>query len=530
MTTPSPRRLSFPLIALTVSLVVVLIVGIVFWLQRQPPPLRVAEDTTVVTTPLDERGRVDYETALNGILKEGITPQTNAMVLYMQAIGPKPDRDGIHADWWAALGVPEPPEDGVYLFHNTYNYFQQETASDDEDVQSQRKDAISKEEDQLRQRPWKTADSPHFARWLHANEAPLKLIEDASRRTNYFNPVIVRKRSGDKGDLFGALMPQVAATRGAVNLLSIRVMWHLGEGRTEQAFADVLTIHRMSRQLIEQPGTMIEMLVGVAFHTIAIHSTSAILQYALPSQDMFTKWKAELLGSKVVFAWHRLLNNTERFAYLDSAFAMRDFVSKGDETSNKGIQFWLGEAASKRLRDKGSRSDWNIITNKINSEFDRLNLLVDEATTPALPRPQRNSARQLLADYSKELLPTSFESLEDEVSACLFQNLKQIMHKMVVTQYRTEQDVVFLDLAFDLEAYHRVHQRYPESLAELKRPTEALDGYSLKPLKYTRTETGYILHCFGPNKEEDWSADPTLDKSRVDDSYLHFHRGGPPPE
>ncbi len=48
-----------------------------------------SKETTFITEPVDVDGYLDYETALNERLRRTVTPETNAMVLFWQANGPK---------------------------------------------------------------------------------------------------------------------------------------------------------------------------------------------------------------------------------------------------------------------------------------------------------------------------------------------------------------------------------------------------------------------------------------------------------
>ena len=48
----------------------------------------ISKETTYITEPLDELGYPDYAAALNERMSKGITPENNAAVLLMQAVGP----------------------------------------------------------------------------------------------------------------------------------------------------------------------------------------------------------------------------------------------------------------------------------------------------------------------------------------------------------------------------------------------------------------------------------------------------------
>ena len=58
---------------------------------RQPIKSKITagKDTTYFTGPIDKNGYVDYITALNNHLKKGVTPENNANVLFLRAMGTK---------------------------------------------------------------------------------------------------------------------------------------------------------------------------------------------------------------------------------------------------------------------------------------------------------------------------------------------------------------------------------------------------------------------------------------------------------
>src|SRR5882724_7209102 len=64
----------------------------------------ISKETTYVTGPLDKDGYIDYAAALNERLSKGVTPESNANVLIWKAIGPRPERREIFAEFFRQLG------------------------------------------------------------------------------------------------------------------------------------------------------------------------------------------------------------------------------------------------------------------------------------------------------------------------------------------------------------------------------------------------------------------------------------------
>src|SRR5262249_19599839 len=93
--------------------------------NKPKPKFKLGKDTTFVTEPLDPDGWIDYETALNKLLKGKSTPQSNAVVKLLQVLGPRPEGPELKPDFYRWLGVSAPPAERAYLLpHSTH--FQQE--------------------------------------------------------------------------------------------------------------------------------------------------------------------------------------------------------------------------------------------------------------------------------------------------------------------------------------------------------------------------------------------------------------------
>jgi hypothetical protein len=73
----------------------------------------ISPETTYVTEPADKDGYIDYVTALNQRLSQGVSPEKNANVLIWQAIGP-PEYLDMPAEYFQWLWVEPPPKKGQY--------------------------------------------------------------------------------------------------------------------------------------------------------------------------------------------------------------------------------------------------------------------------------------------------------------------------------------------------------------------------------------------------------------------------------
>src|SRR5271157_5537856 len=86
-------------------------------MMNAPSPLKftVSKETTYLTEPLRPDGRVDYLKAMNDHLNRGVTPENNAAVELIQALGPGCLFEKDRRETLARLGLADLPEQGDYL-------------------------------------------------------------------------------------------------------------------------------------------------------------------------------------------------------------------------------------------------------------------------------------------------------------------------------------------------------------------------------------------------------------------------------
>src|SRR5262249_26905829 len=217
---------------------------------------------------------IDYESALNDRLGKGVTPERNANFLLWKALGPRPEGGaGMPAEFFKRLGMEEPPERGDYVI-SLSAYLRDHAKLD-----AEAGEPIYEQQIRAIKRPWTANDYPHLAGWLKANEKPLAVTIEATKRPDYFNPLVSRPKEKGPGGLIGVLLSGVQKCRELANALAARAMLRLAEGQLDMARQDLLTCHRMGR-LIARGGTMIEALVGIAIDSIATNADLAYLERA----------------------------------------------------------------------------------------------------------------------------------------------------------------------------------------------------------------------------------------------------------
>jgi hypothetical protein len=238
--------------------------------KKPKPKFTISKETTYVTGPLDKDGYIDYVTALNQKLSQGVTPENNANVLLWKAFGPRPDDLPMPEAFYKWLGIPEPPEKGDYFIGERRFAKEHLKIKNDDDIYN-----FYEEVDLATARPWTPQQYPNVAAWLKANEKPLALIVEASKRGHYFSPLL----PSEKGPL-----PGVLKFRESIDALAARAMLLAGQGKHNEAWQNLLACHRLGR-LVGRGGDLVFGLLFVMTDSTACHADLACLDSA--------KWDAK---------------------------------------------------------------------------------------------------------------------------------------------------------------------------------------------------------------------------------------------
>lgn len=470
---------------------------------RALPPVTVGKETTVVDGPFEKGGTIDYEAALNAKLKGKATAETNAAVLLLTAIGPKPEGSDLHADFYKQLGIAPLPEKGDYIIRQGEVF--------EEELQGEDAQAFWDREGELRTRPWTAKEEPKFADWLAVNEAPLKLVAEAVRRPDYHYPLIARRDDGTRSNLINVLLPMTQRCREMASILSLRVMLRCGEKKYDAAWRDIVTMHRLGRH-VSRGGCLIELLVGIAIDAIANRTASRFLEVAKPTAKQALSWRDELLALPPLATVAEKIDLFERFMFLDCAqHARRD----GFGFLRGLIDQEIPEGAKEAVEAALLRLDWDRVLKSGNKWFDR--------TVAAMRKPIRTERQKELglldAERKKMKAETDFEAImkdsmdertrgaaSDRMGALFYAMLGPVFQK--VTHARERIEVMFATevLAFALAAYHADHRKYPAKLTDLVPKYAASipgDVFSGKGLIYKPTDKGYELYSVGTNEKDD---------------------------
>ncbi len=162
--------------------------------------------------------------------------------------GTKRDSRRTGAEYFKQLGIDPPPEHGDYFV--TMGQFAQRLIDADK-VSGQNSDtsivdAFLDAHSTPAKRPWSKKEFPQVAAWLNANEKPLSLLIEASKRPRRFDPLVFT--AGKLPHLLSAVeIMTITPYREAARALAARAMLRLNDGRIDDAWQDLLACHRLAQ-------------------------------------------------------------------------------------------------------------------------------------------------------------------------------------------------------------------------------------------------------------------------------------------
>jgi hypothetical protein len=490
--------------------------------DKRKPKFTVGPETTHVTRPLDKNGYVDYAAALNEHMRKGVTPDDNANVLLWKAHGPHPEGSTLPAEYFQWLGVPPPPERGTYYVD--FIRFAKDTLKIDLDKHVEE---LIDEMDRGSVRPWTAVHCPRLAAWLKANERPLALVVEATKRPRYFSPLVPgREEDGTSAGLITCLIPHVQKSREFAHALTTRAMLRLGQGRTTEAWQDLLACHRLGRH-VAHGGCLIEALVGIAIDQIASGADVVFLDNAPLSAARAAACLRDLLALPPMPAVADKVDVCERFMYLETVTLI----------DRRGLTYFtslLGRGDMDGLPKKlPANISWDPALRAGNQWFDRL-----VATMRVKDREVREKRMNRLEKALKDLRASvmdpkiAAEALTGDKSTpetrgqflgdFLMGLLVPAVLKVQFAHDRNEQTQRNLHVAFALAQYRSEHGHYPKRLAALAPLYLAEvpgDLFAGKALTYRPSDNGYLLYSVGMNGQDDqgrsYDDEPPGDDIRV---------------
>ena len=279
-------------------------------------------------------------------------------------------------------------------------------------------------------------------------------------------------------------------------------MWHIGENRLDDAWTDLLAIHRLAR-LTAQGHTLVEQTVALSISGIACDGTLSLLSDRNLTIEQARQIERDLGSLSQFDSVNDCIGSAERLEALDALI----------DAQLHGVDRLFDDPRKVPRVFKMMSVDWNVALQRINKWFDRFVAIANLPTHNA-----RNSAyaefeadREATSVRTEQPHPLSFalfnthqrsETIGDRVAS-----LMMISNNSVIEfERRTNTTLQITRLAATLAVYRAEHGGYPEKLDDLvpslldKLP---VDLYNAKPFMYKRTDDGYLLYSAGRNGQDD---------------------------
>ncbi len=418
--------------------------------------------------------------------------------------------------YFKLLGIPRIPDDGDYF--TPFNDFvakeraSKHTSSDSPPAKNAETPQSDDEFDLLR--PWSEKQYPILARWLAANERPLSIVIKGSKFPRHFHPLV----ASDSEGVLDATASPIKEYRAIRDALMLRAMLSINEGKIDEAWSDLLTVHRVGR-LVGQGPMILDAHVGLGLDGLACAGDQVLLQHAELSSKATEEMRNKLAKLPSLPPMADYVDAGERFMMLDAAAS----VARGTTTlaDLAGRQSKLDATEMKKI-------DWDTVLKMANPWYDRMAAALRRPT-----RSQRKEACDKIKRDFKELVAKNSDKTSIAISAIInprdavsrrvgmvFLALFELdLNSFIEAEDRVAMQFELTKLGFALAAYHADHGSYPAKLAELEPHYAAdipKDVFSGRELHYKREAGDYLLYSVGSNGVDDGGKDNADHKSLED--------------
>ena len=476
----------------------------------------VSRDTTYLVEPVQADGTIDYVAALNAQYGKGVTPENNAAVPLVQALGSRfyPLKP---SEIRRLLGANPLPEDTQFFIPldvfvrrrqaegTPATTSAESTAAGAKSRWSRRVsagDPLEEAQDRERgnfakaiEKPWKARDYPVLAAWLEANKEPLALATAASLRPRCYVPLVPTQQPSR---LQTAIAPEFACLRHLAKAILARAMLRYGSGDLDGSWADAMAAARLAR-LVGQSPRLFERLLAALIAVKALTVCDRFIRGDALDSARANACLADLKALRPIPDLVETIDRDARFLCLDGIFCAFDSARR-KSAQGRPLQPYLDCPPT-------SVGELNVgqILRRTNRHFDRR---VDVLSRPTFA--ERKEASSALRD--------EFEAWFAETRGKTPRSATEAIGNLVFTIVAVdlgptaecfEADMMRIQLAtiaMGLAAYRVDHGDYPAELSALspvyfRSVPDAL--FTDKPLRYRRAGKGYLLYSVGANMTDD---------------------------
>jgi len=362
------KTVLFLSVGMVFMLIVWMVVNVRPAVKDGQPLVEVSKELTQLEGPLDENGDVDYLEAVNQIYSEGVTPENNALVKIVEAMGPVFEGAPLEDEFFERIGIKKPPINGAY-FVNFYDNLGVLGLNG----QSTERTNMLADYDLARQLPWTPEDLPKIETWYQKNFGPAEIIREGIKRPRYYHPLICQP--GEKPRLICARLSVVQSLRALARFFGLSLNRNLGTGNVDGALEDVLAIYRLGHHSM-QGATLVEQLVGIAILQIGNDYVATICASEMASSQQLRDFLVALEEFKLVDNFQKTITTTEHFMILDSVVTVGREGAEGFGYLSAVMGGTQTEGYLTRIAEVGLKSvDWRECLFVVNHWHERFNEL-----------------------------------------------------------------------------------------------------------------------------------------------------------
>lgn len=512
------------------------------------PRLTLSREVTFFTEPLAADGLVDYAAALNARYGKGVTPENNAAVVLVNAVGRRDADYEKFASLCKRLGIEPVPEHGQYFVRfDRFVFDLGERYDRDPDAAAKRiglkRDVLgellkkpidfSETLERCQQIPWTGSDEPLLDAWLKHIETPLDQCVSGSERPQFYVPL----ESGAGID--GLLRPDGISfsVLSIAQALTVRAMRHCAESRLEASWNDILAARRWAHRVAEG-GMVIDHMLGMAARRQASAAAIGLLVYGNASRDQIERMARGWREASADMPLVECFETTERTFSLEAMNAVFRGTQAAYPEFSPSVSSKLRALRSHRYPRWVTTAaiDWDAAFRSINVVHDELERISRLATRRARLRALEemneradrrgrpiNAAAMLLSITTLEF-PAQRKAVGQLLGTIVASQLRPVMNSVITVDQQRNTEYGLVPVIFGLTRYRAARGEYPKSLDQLVPAfLEAVpaDDFGDGPLKYKRRDDGgFELYSVGVNGRDDGgaTAQPLVDTTSIADA------------
>ncbi len=547
-----------------VCLLLVFVGWFVYQLVGPSPGIVVSKQTTWLTEPLADDGLPDYATWLLDQQREGVTPDNNAAIPFLQAMWPAellpehqgvicdeigmevPERDGFDEPGYDTARdnsvhrktvlmllakhdiVPPGPIENNEQFQVWRNEWMAENGSGDNFAepfdefggfadgwtaaeraaqwkQAPFEAADSEAElmiDNASGYPWTTEQLPPLAEWINENEANYDLLLEAASRPKYYCPSYSLLKEPNTS-FVAILLSDLQAFRSAIRVLSVRSMYHLGQEDIAAAWRDCEAMYRLADLL---PGDwLVGELVKIACHGVADSVAGQIMADPKLEVQTATAMHQFFANRPLRRAMTTSIDQDERLMMITSLLNIAGVrMPEGDSDNSALMPDDMLSALSR------ANIDWNIVLTQLNDYYDRMAgaMAIDDFKQRRAALEDLDAAWSGVGPNPSKLAVSILsrnarsELMADTLASLLLPAVSGAQN----AEDRSNSNLQLMQTAAALALYRVENGDYPDTLDELVDkylPAVPVDLFHGNKLSYEKTADGYLLYCLGANGIDD---------------------------